>query len=642
MLTQPPALIDHSTYLLPTIVITAPKTPAQTKNLHSNLNLNNSNGTHPELSLNKTSFGNIENIINQYSSVKINTNGAGNEISIRGFGDNAGANTKIIYNHIVLNTPSLAGPNLNLINPALLSQYQIKSSSSGENNAVGGRINFSSFNKNLTETQPNAQPTVNSLISIGQPSDENFLISAKNLNTNTNTNTNINFFTTHKNTDRVGESSEVAQFALGVHTQNVKNHNNFTDLFIQAGPEYENYPGALTQEQMNQNRNQIGDYPGHFESENFLSSIFHQHYFNTDLKNTWLISYITQQGTGIWTRPNQPDDVYTESFQTLSIKPSLTDIHPNIIYLNQVNLSETLSASTYQTTGLNQAQSWDSNTALKLRKNFNHWIIQLNAHFITFESDDTLAHVQNHGAFPIAGFSAEKIIHQNFHMTYTLQENYRLPLVDENSDTLANTQLKPQTGLDNQIKFSYIPSDKNFNLNLTLYQLILHHEIAYIPAGVNPDNPWGANINLPQTNRTGLIFNNKINLNTKFSIQDSISFLNNQIHATHKTIPWTAPILGEINTIFKLNTSWKFYFGTNYTGKEYPSNDVENQTKPLPGYFIFNSGIGYQTQTWQCILSIQNLLNKKYDQYVLYTPTGNDYYPGSGINILLSLDLINL
>ena len=576
----------------------------------------------------------LETLIQNQSSASISNMGTGDVISLRGFGDNAVSNINILYNGISLNTPSLAGPDLNLINPSLLSSYQINPYSGSANNAVAGSIDFFT----LPDNQDNAEISFTQ----GWPKENNLFASTTHVFSDQNQNPSQNkikifAFSTQKNTNRIGESTDIAQFALQTINTGPK---NTTQFFIQTGPEFDSYPGALTQAQVNQNRNQIGDQPGTFNAINTLGSFSTSSILNSYFTGALSITHQEQDGDGVWLSDNYH---YTQNSQTSTLTPSLIwqDLK------NKISLSETLTQSTYSNTGLNNAHLFSTESSLDISHIFNpYWTLKSGVSFISSSQSDSdsssnsSSNPNNQNSLWISHLDLLLNINSHWDLKLSQDGSYKLPLADENSDTLANTSLQPQTGIDHSATVNF--HENNYSSSLELYQLTLHNEIAFIPANANSNNtnnPWGANINLPKTIHQGLIFNNQEKITKTWNLQESVSLMRNYFPDSGKTIPWTSPFLTNITSVFNLSPNIQWTLGANYTGSRFASSDTENIGGTFGNYLLINTGVSYSNKNFTSNLSLQNLTNKNYYEYVIYSPNGDGFYPAEGIEVLLTLSL---
>jgi len=617
------------------------------------------------------------NFFQGQNSAQISSMGTGQAISLRGFGDNAVSDISITYNGIALNPISLSGSDLNLIPLSLIQDYSLNSYSSSDQNSLGGSISFNTQN-NLNNLKTNSPDQT--YFSLSQPVPFNQI----NQHNQTHPLQNITFSQTHFfsnnpqeinniklftfnnfiNTQRDFNSTTISQFGLQTFHQDLTHTQEF---FIQAGPEYDQYSGALTQEQVSQNRTQIGDMPGDFDSQNLLTSYSSSTQISEYLKTKIILTHLEQNGEGTWFNADLiPQSTYQTNTESSSISPSLifTNSHQTSVKFSE-NLTQATYTNTYafpadsnqiSSSTLNQAHQLSADSGFEFKKNLNtFWAIKTGANQIfAHQSDPANPNNSNYSNNPsISIWHLDSLFKINHYWDLSLRRegSYRLPLSDENTDSLPNTELTPETSIDYSATLRF-KNNYFFNSSLELYQLNINHEIAYIPANSNnPNNPspFGANINLPKTQRQGLILNIQENLSSLFNLfkqtskpwtlSESLSLMNNQFTNTHQTIPWTSPLLISINNNFYFTPKLSWDLQANYTGKLYASGDFNNTGGTFGDYLIINSNLNYQVNSWLISLSLLNLTNKHYFTDVSYASSGNAYYPADGLSALLTASL---
>ncbi len=596
--------ITSITYdLTPIIIIHHPSAPSTTPATSlSNLLLSNS----------------LSNTLQGQNSASFTNPGTGEVISLRGFGDNAIANIQTNYNNVSLNTSSLSGADLNLIDPTLLTHYSLDPNSGSSNNSVAGSANFFI----LPDSNLNSD-TADFSISSGSYGTHLFSASGTH-DFSQDQQIKIFAFSNQNNSNRVGDSTQITQLGLVFKTKQ-------TQFFFQAGPEYDQYPGALTQNQVNQNRNQIGDYPGTFDLNNLLSSFSEHSFLTPNFSSDFLSSYLQQDGQGVWLSDNSD---YTQNSETGTIQPSITWHSSD--QKNQLTLSQNLSQSTYSHTDLNNAHEFDTNSGLSgLHVLNSHWQIKSGVNFITDHQTDNTANTQSQHSLWITDFQSLWQLNSHWDLTLARTGSYRLPLIDENSDTQPNLSLNPQSGIDYHATLNFKQNSQTTSLEI--YQLNLQNEIAFVPA--LDQNSFGTNTNLPKTTRQGIILNNQNIFQPDWTLGESLSLLKNRLDDTNKTIPWTSPVLAQIKNIFTISSHWQWELDTNYTGQRYASSDNQNIGGEFGPTVLFNTTLSYLSQNWTANFSIQNLTNRHYYDYVIYSQNGDGFYPAEGVSGLLTIQL---
>jgi len=645
----------------------------------------------------KTSLSSLQ----AQNSAHITNMGIGQTISLRGFGDNAPSDILITYNGIPLNTTSLSGANLNLIPLSLIQSYSLNPYSSSEQNSIGGSVSFNTqtISQTISQNNLNNNSPDSLYLSFSQPIPfnlnhsnqlnhplQNFSLSEthdfypgghagpplhgssfNDIGDNTVNQIKIFTFNNFINTQRDFEQTNISQFGLQTLHQS---QNNSTQFFIQAGPEQDQYPGALTLNQVNQNRHQIGSYPGDFNSQNLLTSFISNTQILNYLNAQITLTHQNQNGQGTWytnTNTNNkqnliPQSTYTENTQSSSINPQITFSQSNYFLTFSEDLTQATYSNTYnqiynansQDINLNNAHQISANSGFNFKKIINSfWQVNTGANQIFAHQSDpaNTNNLTNTSDPKISLWHLNSLFKINafWDLKLSREGSYRLPLVDENSDSLPNAQLVPETSTDYSATLRF--KNKNFfQSSLELYQLNTQHEISYIPANsnnLNNPSPFGANINLPKTKRQGVILNTQENLNSYFQFNpslpwvfsQSLSLMRNHLANTNNNIPWTSPLLFSFNNSIFLTPKFSWDLNLNYTGKLYASGDINNQGGTFGQYLLINTNFNYLINSWTLSFSILNLTNHHYFNYVSYSPTGDGYYPADGISGLITASL---
>ncbi|MGL4672413.1 TonB-dependent receptor [Cetobacterium sp.] len=123
----------------------------------------------------------------------------------------------------------------------------------------------------------------------------------------------------------------------------------------------------------------------------------------------------------------------------------------------------------------------------------------------------------------------------------------------------------------------------------------------------------------------------------KLTISESLTYMKTEFKEG-KDIPGIPNVKAVINLNYKfngkitLNNSWEYY------GKMYANGDEENVGRKVDNYMLTGISLSYDFKDGLVVSTgINNLLNKKYYDYVGYDSLGNSYYPAAERNYYLSL-----
>jgi len=228
------------------------------------------------------------------------------------------------------------------------------------------------------------------------------------------------------------------------------------------------------------------------------------------------------------------------------------------------------------------------------------------------------------------------------------EEVLRWANVDENGVVAPGVEfLEPQTGVSWETGVEWHDSRQRYQLSL--YRLDLKNELMFDPLATGPfsNDPFfpfdGANINLDQTRRQGLLlegqrqFSQRLSLNGQYSFTDS-EYLDGNFAGNE--VPWVARHTASLSLNYLLLTGLTGFVEANYTGPRFVSSDNAHALPREGGYSLFNAGLRYQYQGFESKLRLNNLTGKRYDSFVTFSDfiAGNrGLYPAPEEEVQLSL-----
>ena len=193
-------------------------------------------------------------------------------------------------------------------------------------------------------------------------------------------------------------------------------------------------------------------------------------------------------------------------------------------------------------------------------------------------------------------------------------ENYRFAKVGEFlqpafTPVFTPILLKTQEGLSIETGVEW--NQEGSSAKIIIYKLDLENEIVY-------DSVNGANINLNETERNGLItewrwqVNDKLGMNISYTLTDG-EIINGAFAG--KDIPLVAEHSGFISGDFQINSHWQIFGEIQALGDRVFSGDFDNVIKKLPGYGITNFKIEYGLKDFVLYGRINNLFDKQYSEF---------------------------
>ncbi|OGT38911.1 MAG: hypothetical protein A3F12_01875 [Gammaproteobacteria bacterium RIFCSPHIGHO2_12_FULL_38_14] len=264
--------------------------------------------THEQISTSGTTT--LANVLQNLGGVQlqdITGNGSQVALSMRGFGVNSSSNTLLLINGIPITNPDLAPPDLNAIPLQEIKSIEIIAGSESVlygDQAVGGVVNI------ITQ-----QETIKKMFFVCDAGS----FSTKNCS-----------FTFNNQAGHLGYHFNL----LSEKTNNYREHNDYTQnlfsgqlnypysrgkvsLDYHIANEFMQYPGALTEQQVHENRRQASNNTDFFRDNNYYLHLHQTQHFDNHWQLTTDISTRNMQGNGVLFSP------FTQSRTTYFIRPTL-------------------------------------------------------------------------------------------------------------------------------------------------------------------------------------------------------------------------------------------------------------------------------------------------------------------------------
>jgi iron complex outermembrane receptor protein len=555
------------------------------------------------------------------------TSGNGSQIlvSMRGFGSNASSNTLLLINGIPITNPDIAPPDLNMVPFQEIKYIEIISGSESVlygDQAVGGVINIITREENKNN--------ITASCSAGS-------YDAHNCSAGINA---------------VFKQLQMGIGALTQHTDNYRDHNDYdqnvlSGYFDQAyatgkikfdytfANERLLYPGALTAEQVEENRRQSTNNTDFFKDSN--ASVHFQQ--DQMLNDNWnLITDIERRqmyGSGVLFSPFRQSRVI--DFIKPQIKGNINNILLNagLDYENdQYDLNTDFgitddSMQKYGVFGL-MTIPMAKKTALIIGARGAEQKNQLN--------EGTDIDTLNRAFASTLGVTFYPTTHSKWYLRRA--GSFRFPKADENASTPPGVNgLKTQRGdaYEAGVDWQWEQMKSQFSI----YQLNLTDEIAFDPLQT-PDRPFGTNTNYPPTIRQGFNWSEKYDFTDQVTVDGQYHFVNarfqNGIYSGNRIPLVSENILqGGVNYAFIPN--WNIYSEAIYTGSQYSANDNANIAGKIGGYTTYNINLRYIYHKVTASFRINNIFNKYYYLYTTFEPGVDEqfFYPAPGRNVLLTI-----
>lgn len=577
---------------------------------------------------------NLSQLLKQEQSIVRLTNNSGDinqtALSIRGFGDNAVANSLILVDGFLLTNPSLLAPNFNSIPLPDIERIDIFQGSEGSlwgNQAVGGVVNI--------VTKHPKKFFVNSIISAGSYSS---------------------FYETILMGDKAANGLFYKLFGLIDKTLNYRNQNkqNGNNIAVQIGLDYANgitsfnvqtygsttyFPGGLSEKQFKQNPRQATL----FNNDGDYRTKLFQFLNKQELTEQWLLetrlNHHATDGNGLVYSPFASHDWLT------SINPRFI----GVIRKNKIIIGYDGQISHYALTN-NKVQK-------KTSANQNDFYFQTTIPMadqieVIFGARKAWQNNRSETSIKIpvnslnSVFVAEQGILYHFNQTASFfvrrDGNFSFPKANEETWLPENVNsLRAQTGTSYETGAEWQAEKQRSQINI--YRLELNNEIAFDPTQTSTQ-PIGTFNNLDKTIRQGISLSEIYRLTARITLNGQINYVNARFASgvnAGKSIPAVPAINSNVGLKYNLTDRWATQYTLLYTGSRYPSQDIANVSKQVPAYWLSDIALQYFMRSLVFSFEINNLFNKQYAGMVFYNTflRQNKYYPAAGRNYLLTLKI---
>lgn len=546
-------------------------------------------------------------------------------LGMRGFGANASSNTLLLINGIPITNPDLAPPDLNIIPLAEIRAIEIISGSESVlygDQAVGGVINI------LTKDIDHSHPSMS--CSAGNYAQHHCYIAYNN----------------------VFKQWQYSFNLANDHTDNYRDHNNYDqshlfgqwvytypsgqlNLNYRIAKETLQYPGALTADQVAQNRRQASNSTDFFDDWNGIVQLHHQQMLDNDW---WLITDAStrdMQGSGVLSSD------FSQSRHILWIKPHLEGEWSRMKWYGGLEASQDQYHLTTDFGITNDRQQqygafvlWNFHYTDRLVFSWGGREAQQTTHLTA--SDDV--NNVNRANATTMGISYQLLPDTQLYLRRA--GSFRFPKADENASTLPEVDgLKTQRGVAYETGITL--EHNNYSAKINVFQLNLHDEIAFDPFQT-PEQPFGSNRNLAPTIRRGLTVSGRACLTDKLILNGQYNDVNARFQSginAGNRIPLVAEQTARAGILYQFTPAWSVYNEAQFTGNEFPDNDDANIGRKLGGYTVYNVNLRYQHKNLSASFRVNNIFNKYYYFYsVFQTSSATDFfYPAPARNLLLTV-----
>lgn len=574
---------------------------------------------------------NLSELLSQQQSIVRVTNNSTDSsqsaLSIRGFGDNAAANSLILVDGFPLTNASLLAPNFNSIALADIERIDIIQGSQGSlwgDQAVGGVVNI------VTRHPEKFLANVN----VGWGSYHHYF---------------YNVLTGSKFSN--GLFFKAFGFSNKADNYRVHNRQNNETLFLQTGLDYARgttylnfqssnnstlFPGSLTQLQFDDNPRQATNFKNFSHYQTKLLQLLNKHEVNDNWILETRLSHQEVDGHGVvstafhpreWESTLHPRLIgtvlnnkvtlgyfgqhtqykFVNSIEDQRVRTMQNNIYGQVVFPVNTMIDLTLGARS----------AWQNNKAERV---IGDPLNSVNRVFVTEQ-----------------GVSFQPSNEWQFFLRR--DGNFRFPKANEALWTPSEVDaLKTQTGVSYEAGAVWRTERQKAQLNI--YRLQLNNEIAFDPTETAAQ-PLGNYQNFSPTLRNGITLTETFKFTPKLILDSQLNYVNARFASgpfSGNVIPAVPAYNANAGISYEFVENWRAKYSALYTGSYYPSLDVENVGKKQSGYWLNTMALQYIRKSFDVSFEVGNVFNQRYATYTIYNATrqSNVFYPGAGRNFLLT------
>jgi iron complex outermembrane receptor protein len=167
--------------------------------------------------------------------------------------------------------------------------------------------------------------------------------------------------------------------------------------------------------------------------------------------------------------------------------------------------------------------------------------------------------------------------------------------------------------------------------SVVAYDMDLEAELFF---DVSASLGWGANLNLPDSKRNGLIVEIDHQLMDGLGVKFNYTYTDAEVESGSfkgNEVPFVASNAASLVVEYAATNEVTVYLDANYTGSRYRVGDDLNSRGKVGSETIVNANIQWQKDSWLANLRISNLTDEDYSDYYGYSLwSGNYLYPKPG------------
>lgn len=554
---------------------------------------------------------NLVQVLNAQPGIQINdaigNQGRGASISMRGFGANSANNVLVMVDGRKLNNPTLAGPDLASIAIKDIERIEIIQGSAGTlygDQATGGVINV--ITKKAAELSGFIEAAV------GTDSYESYQGAVSQAFDN-----GLSFRLS-------GEKSEADNYRDNNDAEysnvlaNVGFENELFSVFVEGQTVDDDLrmPGSLTTADVRDDRKQT------FSPDDFSDRDTDTYRFggSINMSDDWALlaeySKRDEDSEGFLWGGNFTSSTDVDTFEP-RITGEIDTANGPLLITAGIDLEDTDYESSLTFSDVSQeAEDYYAQVISPLSQSIK---MTLGARYSDFESKDNISKDKFEDDLTVYQAGLAYHFNEQSRVFIRRDESFRWANVDENGFTMPTVDfLKPQEstswelGVETRI-------DSVF-LSALIYDMEIDNEIIYDPTAVGPGSPLfdGANINIDESQRTGIVLNSIWQATDSINVQLNYSYTDAEISSgtfDGNTVPFVAESTANLVISYQLNGNWSFYADAQYTGEMYPVGDEANDSDEIDDYTVVNANVRWDFRDFYANLRMNNILGKEYSGF---------------------------
>ena len=222
-------------------------------------------------------------------------------------------------------------------------------------------------------------------------------------------------------------------------------------------------------------------------------------------------------------------------------------------------------------------------------------------------------------------------------------EGYQLPFIDQqtytsNGQIIDSFALVPTTSTTYQMGITAHYSQVDGSI--ALYQINDKNEVGYTCVS----DSVCANVNLPKTRARGITAMENWHITPTVAWQNTLDaqkhvFTTSGSNAVRNgnTVPGAALITWASMLRYHFLPEWTWRLSSQYDNAYFADSDFGNQDRKVPSSIILNTALSYHHQSWLATLTVNDIADTTYFADASYVAPAVYYYPANGREILLTV-----